>query len=243
MRRFNPVLLSSTAGLAMFAAASPVLAKAQPVAPPNPAATAQQNPAQPAQNADAPQSPAAANASSGNAIVVTGLRRSLQSARNIKRNSDQIVDAVVAEDIGKLPDITVSDTAARIPGVQVERAGGEANRVLLRGLDNTYYTTTYNSRELFTAETRSVALQDFPAGAIATIEVFKTSTANLVEPGIAGLVNVRSRRPFDFPGSEISGSVWGLHPNQSRDNSVNANLLLSDRWQAGGGEFGALINF
>ena len=211
--------------------------------PPNPAATAQQSPAEPAQNADAPQSAATAAGTNENAIVVTGLRRSMQSARNIKRNSPQVVDAVVAEDIGKLPDITVSDTAARIPGIQVERSGGEANRVLLRGLDNTYYTTTYNSRELFTAETRSVALQDFPAGAVAAIEAFKTSTANLVEPGIAGLVNVRSRRPFDFKGSEISGSVWLIRPNQSRDVSVNGNLLLSDRWRMGDGEFGALANF
>src|SRR5438309_6414827 len=245
MRRFNSVLLSTTAGLGLFGAASPVLAAAQPVSPPNPAATAQQNPAQPAQNADAPQSPAAAaGTDTGNAIVVTGLRRSLQSARNVKRNSDQIVDAIVASDIGKLPDIAVSDTAARIPGVQVERAGGEANRVLLRGLDNTYYTTTYNGREIFTAETRSVALQDFPAGAIAAVEAFKTSTSNLVEPGIAGLLNVRSRRPFDFSGSEISGGVWALHPNQSRDTSINGNLLLSNRWETGSGaELGALVNF
>lgn len=243
MRRVPNILWSTTALVAFDLAGSPAVAKHQLVTPPNPAATAQQNPAQPAQNADAPTGPAAASGTdTGNAIVVTGLRRSLQSARNIKRNSDQIVDAVVAEDIGKLPDITVSDTAARIPGVQVERAGGEANRVLLRGLDNTYYTTTYNSRELFTAETRSVALQDFPAGAIAAIEVFKTSTANLVEPGIAGLVNVRSRRPFDFAGSEISGSVWAIHPNQSRDTSINGNVLLSNRWQAGDGELGALIN-
>ena len=244
MRRVSSVLWSTTALTAMIAAAVPAGAQTAPP-PPNPNATAQQNPAQPAQNADAPQSPEAAAGSVADVpIVVTGLRRSLQSARNIKRNSDQIVDAVVAEDIGKLPDITVSDTAARIPGVQVERAGGEANRVLLRGLDNTYYTTTYNGREIFTAETRSVALQDFPAGAIAAVEAFKTSTANLVEPGIAGLLNVRSRRPFDFSGSEISGSVWALHPNQSRDTSINGNLLLSDRWETGSGaEFGALINF
>ena len=65
-------------------------------------------------------------------------RRALQSARNIKRNSPQVVDAIVAEDIGKLPDITVSDTAARIPGVMVERSRGEAGRVLVRGFDNTY---------------------------------------------------------------------------------------------------------
>src|SRR5437588_252256 len=203
MRRLNSILLSTTTGVAMFAVASPSFAAAQPVTPPNPAATAQQNPAEPAQAPDAPTSAAAANApaaDTGNAIVVTGLRRALQSARNIKRNSPQVVDAIVAEDIGKLPDITVSDTAARIPGVQVERSRGEAGRVLLRGLDNTYYTTTYNGREIFTAETRSVALQDFPAGAIASVEAFKTSTSNLVEPGIAGLVNVRGRRPFDFKG-------------------------------------------
>jgi len=176
-------------------------------------------------------------------IVVTGLRRSLQSAQTIKRNSDQIVDAIVAEDIGKLPDIAVSDTAARIPGIQVLRERGEAGTVLLRGLDRSFYTTTYNGREIFTAETRSVALQDFPAGGISAIEAFKTSTANLVEPGLSGLINVRSRRPFDFTGSEIAGSVWGNYPNQSEEFSPNAQLLLSNRWDTSAGEFGALINF
>lgn len=176
-------------------------------------------------------------------IVVTGFRESLRSQQNIRRNSDQIVDAIVAEDIGKLPDIAVSDTAARIPGIQVERSGGEANRVLLRGLDRFNYTTTYNGREIFTAETRSVALQDFPAGGISAIEAFKTSAADLVEPGIAGLINVRSRRPFDFSGLEVAGSVWANYPNQSRDFSGNAQLLLSNRWNIGDGEIGALINF
>jgi TonB-dependent receptor len=202
---------------------------------------AQTNPAAPdgsPQTDDSTQT-ASGEDQGGGEIVVTGLRRSLQSAQNIKRNSPQIVDAVVAEDIGKLPDITVSDTAARIPGVQVERTGGEASRVLLRGLDRSYYTTTYNGREIFTAETRSVALQDFPAGAIAAVEAFKTSTANLVEPGLAGLINVRSRRPFDFSGLEVAGSVWGNHTKQAQDIKPNAQLLLSNRW----GDFGALINF
>ena len=177
------------------------------------------------------------------AIVVTGLRASLQSAQSQKQRSDKIVDSIIAEDIGKLPDVAVSDTAARIPGIQVERRGGEANRVLLRGLDRFNYTTTYNGREIFTAETRSVALQDFPAGGISAIDVFKTSSADLVEPGIAGLINVRSRRPFDFEDSEIAGSVWGVYPDKSRDLEPNAQLLLSDRWDAGDGEIGALINF
>lgn len=242
MRRVHGLLWCTTALSACISMSSPAAAQDQPV-PPDPAATAQQNPSDPAQNADAPQSPQAAAGTGDNEIVVTGLRRALQSARNIKRNSDQVVDAVVADDIGKLPDITVSDTAARIPGVMVERSRGEASRVLVRGFDNTYYTTTYNGREIFTAETRSVALQDFPSGAIAAIEAFKTSTANLVEPGIAGLVNVRSRRPFDFKGLEIAGSVWGLYPLESRDLTPNGNILITDRWRAGDGEMGALINF
>jgi TonB-dependent receptor len=245
MRRFHTLLCSTTGLTALFAAASPAFAQDAAV-PPDPNATAQQSPADPVQNPDAPATPeitATEQAAQSGSIVVTGMRRSLQSAQNIKRNSDQVVDAIVAEDIGKLPDITVSDTAARIPGVQVERSRGEASRVLLRGLDNNYFTTTYNGREIFTAETRSVALQDFPAGGIAALEAFKTSTANLVEPGIAGLVNVRSRRPFDFSGFEAAGSVWFNYPKQSRELKPNAQLLLSNRWRAGDGEMGALINF
>jgi TonB-dependent receptor len=193
--------------------------------------------------AGAAATPAATDSTGDDTIVVTGLRRSLQSAQNIKRNADQVIDSVVAEDIGKLPDVAVSDTAARIPGIQVVRERGEAGSVLLRGLDRSYYTTTYNGREIFTAETRSVALQDFPAGGISAIDAFKTSTANLVEPGLSGLINVRSRRPFDFHGLEVAGSVWANYPNQSEDLSPNAQLLLSNRWTTSAGEFGALINF
>jgi iron complex outermembrane recepter protein len=238
MQRTSLGLWSTTA----FAAAlisTPAFAQDQtpplPPPPPNPAATAQTSPGQPAQSADAPVDQSA--------IVVTGLRRSLQSARNIKKNSVQQVDAIVAEDIGKLPDIAVSDTAARIPGVQVDRGGGEANNVYVRGFDRDFYETTYNGREIFTAETRTVALQDFPAANIAALEVFKTSTADLIEPGIAGLVNVRGRRPFDFAGLQVSGTVYALHTREARKWTPNGNLLLSDRWHAGDGEMGALINF
>ena len=250
MRR-KSIVLSSTSAIALALVASPAAAQVvDPATPPDPAVEAQEQPADAeagvAQTDDAVQTAAGADQATAEdeTIVVTGLRRSLRSAQNIKRNSEQIVDAIVAEDIGKLPDVAVSDTAARIPGIQVERSGGEASRVLLRGLDRFNYTTTYNGREIFTAETRSVALQDFPAGGISAIEAFKSSSANLVEPGIAGLINVRSRRPFDFNGFELAGSVWGVYPNQSRDFEPNAQLLLSNRWDMGdGGEIGALINF
>jgi TonB-dependent receptor len=233
--RVKTLGLCSVSSLMLALAATPAAAQDQPAPTPDTPA-AGQGPADPAATA-------ADGTVEGDTIVVTGLRASLRSAQGVKRNSDQIVDAIVAEDIGKLPDITVSDTAARIPGVQVERTGGEASRVLLRGLDRSYYTTTYNSREIFTAETRSVALQDFPAGAISAVEAFKTSTANLVEPGLSGLINVRSRRPFDFKDFEVAGSVWANYPKQSRDWKPNAQLLITDRWDVGGGEVGALIGF
>ncbi|NMO17782.1 TonB-dependent receptor [Pyxidicoccus fallax] len=174
-------------------------------------------------------------------IVVVGLQRSMQQAQSVKRNADQIVDTVVAEDIGKLPDVTVSETAARIPGVQVDRARGEAaGQVLVRGLPDV--TTTYNGREIFTAETRNVALADFPAGGIAALEVYKTTTANQVEAGLAGLIDVRSRRPLDFEGFEVSGSVRVTHASQSGRFDPNANLLVTDRWKTELGEVGALVN-
>jgi iron complex outermembrane recepter protein len=197
---------------------------AEPPPPPAEGEVAQEEPADDAENQ----------------VVVTGFRESLRSSRNIRRNSDQIVDSIVAEDIGKLPDIAVSDTAARIPGVQVVRTGGEASRVLIRGLPD--FSTTYNGREIFTAETRVVALQDFPSANIAALEVFKTSTANLVEPGLAGLVNVRSRRPFDFSEGQISASVWGLYSVQADSITPNFNALFTERWETGGGDIGILLN-
>ena len=174
------------------------------------------------------------------AIVVTGLRRSLESAQAIKRNSDAIVDAIVAEDIGKLPDTFASSALARVTGVTVTRGGGESAGVTVRGLPD--ISTTYNGREIFTAEGRFVQIQDFPAGTVAALEVFKSSPANLIEGGIGGQVNVRGRRPFDFRDFELSGSLNGVNWEQSGGLTWNGNLLVSDRWDTGIGEMGLLVN-
>ena len=173
-------------------------------------------------------------------IIVTGLRRSLQTAQALKRDSDQIVDAVVAEDIGKLPDNNASEALARITGVQVNRSSDEAGGVQVRGLPN--LTTTFNGREMFTAQQRNVALQDFPAGALAGLEVYKTTSADLIEGGIAGLINVRSRRPFDFDGFQIAGAIRGTYGDQAKKYDPNLNVLVTDRWDTAIGEMGALVN-
>lgn len=247
--RLKSIALCS-ASMAAMLFATPALAQdtQQPASPPDPTVQAQTNPADPTdgspQTDDAVQTATGADqaVADDQAIVVTGLRRSLQSAQSLKRNSEQIVDAIVAEDIGKLPDLAVSETAARIPGLQVTRRAGEADTVLVRGLPD--FSTTYNGREIFTAERREVALQDFPSANIAALEVFKTTTANLVEAGLAGQINVRSRRPFDFKGLELAGSVWVLRTKQAGEWNPNVNLLASNRWDVGdGGEIGALINF
>lgn len=175
-----------------------------------------------------------------NTIIVSGLRQSLQTAQNIKRNSDQIVDVIVAEDIGKLPDRTVSEALTRVPGVSVERQVAEAGDVFIRGLRDP--ATTYNGREIFTAEARTVAPQDFPAGGVAALEVYKSTTAEQIEGNLAGLINVRSRRPFDFSGLEIAGALNGTYADLADDIAWNGNLLVSNRWETGAGDFGALIN-
>ena len=241
--RFKSLVLFTSSAVALLAAA-PAWAQQ----PPAPEPGNQEAQTQPGDDEDAPvQADDAVQGASGaedaapeEEVVVTGLRRSLQSAQNVKRNSEQQVDTIVAEDIGKLPDIAVSETAARIPGVQVIRRAGEADSVLIRGLPD--YASTYNGREIFTAETRLVALQDFPSSNIAALEVFKTTTADLVEAGIAGLVNVRSRRPFDFREPTLAGSLWGVYSYQADAVTPNFNLLASDRWETGIGEIGALIN-
>jgi TonB-dependent receptor len=242
MRLKTFVLCSSSAAI-LALTASPALAQSDPVTPPDPTVEAQESPAD--AEAGSPQTDdavdTAATPADENEIVVTGLRRSLQSAQNIRRNSEQIVDAIVAEDIGKLPDVTASAALARIPGVQANRAAGEAAEVRIRGLPD--ISTTYNGREIFTRDERFVAIQDFPAGSVAALEVFKSGTANQVEGGLGGQVNVRSRRPFDFAGFELSGMLNAVKFEQSGKWDWNGNLLASNRWDVGdGGEFGILVN-
>jgi iron complex outermembrane receptor protein len=174
-------------------------------------------------------------------IVVTGYRASLGSAQAIKRNSDAILDAIVAQDIGKLPDNTAAESLARVTGIQVNRSGDEVNQVLVRGLPDV--ATTFNGRDIFTAELRRSQLQDFPAGALAGLEVYKSGTADLLEPGLAGLINVRSRRPFDFTEKfVIAGGVRGTYNDQNKKYDPLGNILVSARSDTPLGEVGVLIN-
>jgi TonB-dependent receptor len=241
--------LRASVAVAALLASMPVCAqsdtKSQPTDPDPVDQTAQDLP-KPAIASDQSANPAAAESvqqtptDSNGEIVVTGLRRSLESAQAIKRTSDGIVDAIVAQDIGKLPDTFASSALQRVAGVAVTRGGGESAGVTVRGLPD--LTTTYNGRQIFTAEGRFVQIQDFPAGTVAALEVYKSGTANQIEGGIAGEINVRGRKPFDFNGFELSGSLNGVLSQQSERIVPNGNLLISDRWNTGIGEMGLLLN-
>ncbi|PJI88500.1 TonB-dependent receptor [Sphingomonas koreensis] len=197
--------------------------------------------AAPAAAQEAPAATPEAEEPAANEIVVTGYRAALGSAAAIKRNSDSIVDAIVSEDIGKLPDNNAAESIARVTGVTVLRYNDEAGDILVRGLPDV--ATTFNSREFFTADDRKLHLQDFPAGVAAGIEVYKSGTADLIEPGLAGLVNLRSRRPFEVRDTEIAGEIRASYNDQSQAFDPSGNLLLTKRWDTPIGEVGALINF
>ncbi len=175
-------------------------------------------------------------------IVVTGIRASISSAQNIKRNSDQIVDSIVAEDIGKLPDVNVAEALQRVSGIQVARDRGEGAGIAIRGL--TQVLTTMNGREVFTAgDGRSFNLQDVPAELVAGLDVYKTPSANLIEGGIGGVVDVRTRKPLDKKGLVVSGSVRARYSDLPNKVKPLASLLLSNTWDVGSeGELGILIS-
>ena len=174
-------------------------------------------------------------------IVVKGQRASLEKAQDIKRNADQIVDSIVADDIGKLPDANVAEALQRITGVQISRSRGEGDRVQVRGLQQTQ--TLLNGRVIFTAgKERGLSFQDVPSELLAGVDVYKAPTADLVEGGIGGVIDMRTRRPFDFAGSKVAGTLKGTYADLVGKSNVEGSLLLSNRWKLDAGEFGALLS-
>lgn len=176
-----------------------------------------------------------------NAFHVTGIRASVSTALDIKRSAENMVDSIVAEDIGKFPDNNVIEAMQRLPGVQVtDRASGQIATVTIRGLNDV--STTINGRNVFTASGQSLSLQDIPASLLAGIDVYKTRSANLLETGIAGQIDIRTHRPFDFKGNKFSVAVRDTYAELAEKHSPNASALYSRRWENDAGKFGALVN-
>lgn len=175
-------------------------------------------------------------------IVVTGVRASLRSAAEVKRNAGTIVDSIVAEDIGKLPDNNATEALQRVTGVQISRDLGEGGAIAIRGLPQV--ETTLNGRETFTAGGgRTFNLEDFPSELISRIDVYKASTADLIEGGLGGLVDLQTRRPLDLPGFTIGASARATYADSVKKATPNGSFFVSDKWHTGIGEIGLLGSF
>lgn len=179
-------------------------------------------------------------------VVVSGVRESLVQGLENKRNAVQVVESIVAEDIGKLPDNNVVEALQRIAGIQItDRGGGESDGIVIRGLDDVL--TTWNGRNVFTASPRpesgrQLALQDIPANLIGKIDVYKTRAADQLETGLAGQIDVSTRRPFDFDGLELSLNARATTQEQREDIDPNLSVLVANVWDAGEGRFGVMAN-
>lgn len=174
-------------------------------------------------------------------ILVTGIRAALQSAQSIKQNADQFVDSVTAVDIGRLPDVNVAEALQRISGVQITRNYGEGSGIAVRGL--TQVRSELNGRDVFSANgSRGLSWEEVGADLLAGVDVYKNPSAELIEGGLSGTINLRTRMPFDTRGRLISGSASYTHFDLAKKDGYSLSGVVSDRWETGIGEFGLLVN-
>ncbi len=180
---------------------------------------------------------------SGDIIVVDGIRGSLERGLEVKRNSDSIVDAISAEELGKFPDTNVAESLQRITGVAITRdRGGEGRFVTVRGLGQEFNLLTYNGRRLATEnEGREFSFDVLPSELISAAQIFKSTTADQVDGSIGGLVNIQTPRPLDNPGFKIAGSIAGQYESLGEDVGVKGSALISQTFA--GDTFGVLASF
>ncbi len=182
-------------------------------------------------------------------VIVTGQRASILSSQDIKRNSSVVVDSIVAEDIGKLPDRSVTEALQRVPGVSVghytnndaEHPAAEGSGVAVRGL--TQVRGELNGRDVFSAASgRGLSFEDVPAELMYGVDTYKSPSADMIEGGLGGTVNLRTRMPFDSEGQLIGVSAKANYGDQLKETNGEYSGLYSNRWTTDAGDFGVLVN-
>ena len=191
-------------------------------------------------------------------VVVSGQRKALETAQRIKQEAEQVVDSVVADEAGKLPDKSITEVLQRVVGVTMDRnrsrsnsgpLGGdslafsaEGSGVQVRGLS--WGSSTLNGRESFSAgwPGRELSWGDVPPELMAAVDVYKNPSSELVEGGISGQVNLRTRLPFDQKGQMGALSLSDNYAAFGKKNSPAVSGLYSNRWNTRYGEFGALVD-
>ncbi|MEZ0244598.1 MAG: TonB-dependent receptor, partial [Sphingomonas sp.] len=183
-------------------------------------------------------------------ITVTGMRQNLDTAQNRKRNADTVVDSITAEDIGSFPDKSVAEALQRVPGVTVVRFAGtddtshfsaEPSGVIVRGLPQV--RSEFNGRDTFSANSsRGLSWQDISPELLSGVDTYKNMTADMVEGGIAGTINLRTRLPFDTAGNVISISATANYGDIANEATPELSGVITRRFETGGGEFGIMLN-
>ena len=143
-------------------------------------------------------------------VVVTGIRRGIEDAISVKQNSTSIVEAISAEDIGKLPDVSIAESIARLPGLAAQRVAGRAQVISVRGLSPDFSTTLLNGREqVSTGDNRSVEFDQYPSELLSGVTVYKTPDAGLVGQGLSGTLDMQTVRPLSFSNRTFAANVRG----------------------------------
>jgi TonB-dependent receptor len=184
-------------------------------------------------------------------VMVTGIRRSLDVSADIKRESNSVVDAITAQDIGLFSDNNIGEALSRVPGVLLEREAGEGYRVSIRGLGPRFVRTTVNGRTALSAsggetgsgdDARGFTFNIMPSEVVSKAEVSKSTQANEIEGGIGGTVNLVTNRPLDFkPNGDdfyFSGMARATHNDLSGDERYRGTLFLNKRF---GDDFGVFL--
>ncbi len=188
-----------------------------------------------------PVEAAAPAAADETVVVVTGIRKSLENALRTKRRASQIVDAISAEDIGKLPDQNVAESLQRITGVQIGRSVGQGSSVAIRGLPQNRYeidgaTLTGNSGN------GGVSFDSIPSELFGSLEVIKSPTADMTEGALGGTIRMNTIRPLDLKGLTMSGSARAAY-SEFRDSwDPEVSGLIGNKWNTSIGQIGALVD-
>ena len=153
-----------------------------------------------------------------NGISVTGQLAAIRRAQAIKQDAVNVVDSVSAEEAGKFPDPNVADALQRVPGVSVDRSGGESSHIAVRGFGPEFVAVTVNDRQMATASgSRAFNFDVLPSEIISVAQVNKTSSADIPEVDIGGVVNIQTARPLDFHGFHGAWSAAGVNSNLTGD--------------------------
>jgi len=177
-----------------------------------------------------------------NTIVVTGIRSSLQSALNEKRNAESLIEVIQAEDIGKLPDQNLAEVLENVTGVQITRTAGVGTGVQIRGTNDNQ--VLINGIKTVSAGTGrgGISFEDINPAIIGAVEVIKAPTADTIEGSVGGTVNLRTIRPLDITDTIISVRAQGEYSELSDSVKPRISGSFGDVWPAGDGEIGFVVS-